>query len=165
MDVKVTSVSRIVDETQSLIVDGVKGMSIPSLIISNDMLTMICDRKGSEKYHGLAEPYQSSRNPCYCFKKARAGDWSMVSGGRGLRELETRPGDFALACGRWYDQIYPSSRTLQLTLTKWDAVKPFFSHPLLIPLKTQTFWTPREDSPHISTAFTGKGLSTTLPRS
>ena len=101
LDVKVTSVSRIVDETQSLIVDGVKGMSISNLIIPNDMLTMIRDRKGSEKCHGLAEPYQPGRNPCCCFKKARARDWSMVSERRGLWELETRPGNFALAGGRW----------------------------------------------------------------
>jgi hypothetical protein len=101
LDVKVTSVSRIVDETQSLIVDGVKGISILNLVILNDMLTMICDRKGSQKYHGLAEPYQPSRNPCCCVKKARAGDWSMVSGRRGLRELEARPGNFTLAGGRW----------------------------------------------------------------
>jgi hypothetical protein len=101
LDVKVTSVSRIVDETQSLIVDGVKGMSIPNLIISERYVDMICDRKGSEKCHGLAEPYQPSRNPCCCFKKAPARDWSMVSKRRGLWELETRPGNFALAGGRW----------------------------------------------------------------
>ena len=99
LDVKVTSVSRIIGETQSLIVDGVKGMSKPNY--SKDMLTMIRDRKGKEKCHGLAEPYQPSRNPCCCFKKARAGDWSMVSGRRDLWELETRPGNFAMAGGRW----------------------------------------------------------------
>ena len=68
LDVKITSVSGVVEETKLLIVDGVKG--IKSNHPSEELLMVDYDRNRAEKDHGLVEPCKSSGNPCCYFKKA-----------------------------------------------------------------------------------------------
>ena len=98
LDVKITSVSGIVEETKVLIMDGVKGTK---LRCSRALGLMVHDRKGTTKNHGLVEPYQSSRDTCCYFKKARVWNRRMVPGRRGVQELETRCRNFTLAFWRW----------------------------------------------------------------
>ena len=91
------------------------------------------------------------------------GKWFLEGGA--FANWRQDPGTSLWLIGDGRTQEYPSSWILQLTFTKLDAVKPFSSHPSLTFLKNQTFWTLRADSWHISTVSTGKGLSTTSPRS
>ena len=97
MDNKVTYVSSVVDETKEMIVDGVKGTKLDSL---TEVLLIIYDREGAEESDRLAKPNQSSRYPCRCFKKTRARNWRMVSGGRDFQKLEAGSGNLALALRR-----------------------------------------------------------------
>ena len=98
LDVKVMSISGVVEETQLLIVDGVKGTR---LRLSMDSVLRIWGRKGTQKDHGLVESCQSSRDTCCYIKEARSQDRGMVSRRRGIQELETRCRNFNLALWRW----------------------------------------------------------------